>query len=337
VHRLGGVDLAADESSRILRALGFTVEQTAGGLRTVTPTWRNDIALEADLVEEILRVHGYDKVPPAPFVRLTAMPRPVMTPAQRRGRDAKRALAARGLNEAVTYSFTAENWAALFAEVNPALRLANPISADLSIMRPSPVVPLLAAAARNVARGAANHGLFEVGPAYRDDTPAGQLLAAAGLRVGDSGARHWQAKPRPVDAFDAKADALAALAAAGAPTGSLQVTADAPKWFHPGRSGTLRLGPNVLGHFGELHPAVLRAFDIKGPVAAFEAYLNRVPEPKGKARGRGAYNPSPFQAVERDFAFLVDVSVTADAIVRAARGADKALIEEVSVFDVYEG
>jgi phenylalanyl-tRNA synthetase beta chain len=337
VRHLGGIDLAVDESARILRALGFTVEQNAGALRTVTPTWRNDVAMEADLVEEILRVHGYDKVPPAPFVRLTAMPRPVMTPAQRRGRDAKRALAARGLNEAVTYSFTAENLAALFAEVSPALRLANPISADLSVMRPSPVVPLLSAAARNVARGAANHGLFEVGPAYRDDTPGGQLLAAAGLRVGESGPRHWLARPRPVDAFDAKADAIAALAAAGAPVGSLQVTADAPKWFHPGRSGTVRLGPNVLGHFGELHPTVLRAFDIKGPAVAFETYLNRVPEPKSKGRGRGAYNPSPFQAVERDFAFLVDSNVGADAMVRAARGADKALIEDVAVFDVYEG
>jgi phenylalanyl-tRNA synthetase beta chain len=265
------------------------------------------------------------------------MPRPVMSAAQRRGRDAKRALAARGLSEAVSYSFTAENLAALFADVSPALKLANPISADLSVMRPSPVVPLLAAAARNVARGAANHGLFEVGPAYRDDTPGGQLLAAAGLRVGDSGPRHWLAHPRPVDAFDAKADAVAALAAAGAPIGSLQITTDAPKWFHPGRSGTLRLGPNVLGHFGELHPNVLRAFDIKGPVVAFETYLNRVAEPKAKGRGRGVYNPSPFQAVERDFAFLVDAKVSAEAMLRAARGADKALIDEVSVFDVYEG
>lgn len=337
VHHLGGVDLPLDDSARILRALGLTVEQTANGLRTVTPSWRNDIAMEADLVEEILRVHGYDKVPPVPLQRVTAMPRPVMTPAQRRGRDAKRALAARGLHEAVTYSFTDEKLAALFGEVKPALRLANPISADLSVMRPTAVVPLLAAAARNVARGAAHHGLFEVGPAYHDHTPAGQLLAAAGLRVGDSGPRHWLARPRPVDAFDAKADAMAALAAAGAPIGALQVTADAPKWFHPGRSGTLRLGPNVLAHFGELHPAVLRAFDIKGPVVAFEAYLNRVAEPKSKARGRGLYNPSPFQAVERDFAFLVDAGVSAETILRAARGADKALIEDVSVFDVYEG
>ena len=337
VHHLGGIDLPLDTSARILRALGLSVEQTAGGLRCVTPSWRNDIAMEADLVEEILRVHGYHNVPPVPFQRLTAMPRPVMTPAQRRSRDAKRALAARGLHEAVSYSFTAEHLAALFGEVTPGLRLANPISADLSVMRPTAVVPLLAAAARNMARGAANHGLFEVGPAYRDDTPGGQLLAAAGLRLGDSGARHWLGRPRPVDAFDAKADAMAALAAAGAPIGGLQVTADAPKWFHPGRSGTLRLGPNVLAHFGELHPAVLRAFDIKGPVVAFEAYLNRIAEPKAKGRGRGLYNPSPFQAVERDFAFLVDAGVSAETMLRAARGADKVLIEDVSVFDVYEG
>lgn len=337
VHHLGGVDLPLDASADILRALGLRVEQTASGLRCMTPSWRNDIAMEADLVEEILRVHGYDKLPPVPFQRLTAMPRPVMTPAQRRGRDAKRALAARGLHEAVSFSFTAENLAALFGDISAGLKLANPISADLSVMRPTAVVPLLAACARNVARGALNHGMFEVGPAYRDDTPGGQLLAAAGLRVGESGARHWLARPRPVDAFDAKADAMAALAAAGAPIAALQVTLDAPKWFHPGRSGSFRLGPNVLGHFGELHPSVLRAFDIKGPVVAFEAYLNRVAEPKSKARGRGAYNPSPFQAVERDFAFLVDATVSAETILRAARGADKALIEDVSVFDVYEG
>ena len=337
VHHLGGVDLPLDESARILRALGFAVEQTAAGLRTVTPSWRSDVSLEADLVEEILRVHGYDKVPQTSFVRLGSLPRAVMTPAQRRGRDVKRALAARGLSEAVTYSFTAEAHAALFGPVPASLKLANPISADLAVMRPSPVATLLAAAARNADRGQINHGLFEVGPAYRDETPAGQLLAAGGLRVGETNLRHWLARPRAVDAFDAKADALAALAAAGAPATALQVTTDAPGWFHPGRSGTLRLGPNVLGHFGEVHPKVLRAFDIKAPVVAFEAYLNRVPEAKAKGRGRGAFNPSPFQAVERDFAFLVAATASAEAILRAARGADKALIDDVSLFDVYEG
>ena len=340
VSHLGGIDIPADVSHRILSALGFAVTPTAEGLSCQPPTWRNDLHQEADLVEDVLRVNGYDKIPVAAFGLAGALAQPVLSPAQRRGRDAKRALAGRGLMEAVTYSFAGEVETALFAAQPDSLKLANPISADLSVMRPTPLVNLLAGAARNVARGFANHGLFEVGPAYRDDTPGGQLLVAAGLRLGESGPRHWLAKPRAADAFDAKADALAALAAAGAPVGSLSVTADAPAWFHPGRSGSLRLGPKTaLAHFGELHPSVARAFDLKGPVVLFEVYLNLVPEAKAKNAGRArpGYAPSPFQAVERDFAFLLDASVSAETLLRAARGADKALIEDVSLFDVYEG
>jgi phenylalanyl-tRNA synthetase beta chain len=340
VSHLGGIDIPTETSARILGALGFDVKVAGDGLSCVPPTWRNDLHQEADLVEDVLRVNGYDKIPVVPFGLAGALAQPVLTPAQRRGRDAKRALAARGLMEAVTYSFAGEAETALFAAVPDSLKLANAISADLSVMRPTPLVNLLAGAARNVARGFADHGLFEVGPAYRDDTPSGQLLVAAGLRIGETGARHWLAKPRAVDAFDAKADALAALAAVGAPVGSLTVTADAPAWFHPGRSGTLRLGPKTaLAHFGELHPSVARAYDLKGPVALFEVYVSLVPEAKAKATGRArpGYAPSPFQAVERDFAFLLDASVSAETLLRAARGTDKALIEDVSLFDVYEG
>ncbi len=340
VAHLGGIDIPLDDSARILTALGFSVSQEAGGLRCVPPTWRNDVHQEADLVEDVLRVNGFDKILPVPFGRESGLAQPVLTGVQRRARDAKRALAARGLMEAVTFSFAGEAETALFAAQPASLRIANPISADLSVMRPTPLVNLLAGAARNVARGFANHGLFEVGPAYRDDTPTGQLLVASGLRIGETGPRHWLAKLRGADAFDAKADALAALAAAGAPVGSLSVTADAPAWFHPGRSGTLRLGPKTaLAHFGELHPSVARAFDLKGPVVLFEVYLSLVPEAKVKATGRArpGYAPSPFQAVERDFAFLLDASVSAETLLRAARGADKALIEDVSLFDVYEG
>ncbi len=339
VSQLGGLDVPVDVSQRILGALGFAVTQGADGLACVPPTWRNDVHQEADLVEDVLRVNGFDKIPPAPFGREAGLAQPVMTGVQRRARDAKRALAARGLMEAVTFSFGGEAETALFADQPASLRIANPISADLSVMRPTPLVNLLAGAARNIARGAGAHGLFEVGPAYRDDSLSGQLLVAAGLRVGDTGPRHWLAKPRAVDAFDAKADALAALAAVGAPTASLGVTADAPSWFHPGRSGTLRLGPKTaLAHFGELHPSVARAFDLKGPVVLFEVYLNLVPEAKAKGGGRArpGYAPSPFQAVERDFAFLLDASVSAETLLRAARGADKALIDDVSLFDVYD-
>ena len=340
VAQLGGIDIPLEGSARILTALGFAVSPDAGGLQCVTPSWRNDVHQEADLVEDVLRVNGFDKITPVLFGRDSGLAQPVLTGVQRRARDAKRALAARGLMEAVTFSFAGEAETALFAEQPATLRIANPISADLSVMRPTPLVNLLAGAARNVARGFANHGLFEVGPAYRDDTPAGQMLVAAGLRIGETGARHWLAKPRAVDAFDAKADALAALAAIGAPTSSLSVTADAPAWFHPGRSGTLRLGPKTaLAYFGELHPSVARAFDLKGPVALFEVYLNLAPESKAKGVGRArpGYAPSPFQAVERDFAFLLDASVSAEVLLRAARGADKVLIDEVSLFDVYEG
>jgi phenylalanyl-tRNA synthetase beta chain len=340
VAQIGGIDIAVADSARILSALGFKVETAADLLRCVPPTWRNDVHQEADLVEDVLRVNGFDKIAPAPFGRDAGLAQPVMTAVQRRARDAKRALAGRGLMEAVTFSFAGEAETALFAEQPASLRIDNPISADLSVMRPTPLVNLLAGAARNVARGFANHGLFEVGPAYRDDSLTGQMLVASGLRLGDSGPRHWLAKPRAVDAFDAKADALAALAAVGAPIGSLSVTADAPAWFHPGRSGTLRLGPKTaLAHFGELHPSVARAFDLKGPVALFEVYLNLVPEAKAKGAGRArpGYAPSPFQAVERDFAFLLDASVSAETLLRAARGADKALIDDVSLFDVYEG
>jgi phenylalanyl-tRNA synthetase beta chain len=207
-------------------------------------------------------------------------------------------------------------------------------------MRPSILPNLLMAARRNADRGHADHGLFAVGPQYADDTPAGQSLMATGLRVGQSGPRHWSQRPRPVDAFDAKGDALALLAALGAPVDNLQVTADAQSWYHPGRSGSLRLGPTVIAQFGELHPRVLKRLDVKGPAVAFELFLDRVPQPKPK-KDAGAARPlldaSPFQPVERDFAFVVDESVPAEKLIRAAKGADKALVTNVGLFDVYAG
>ena len=206
-------------------------------------------------------------------------------------------------------------------------------------MRPSILPNLIQAAGRNAARGFGDAALFEVGPTYRDVTPAGQNLVAAGVRHGRVGDRHWTAEPRPVDAYDAKADALAALAAAGAPVDKLQVTADAPDWYHPGRSGCLRLGPTVLACFGEVHPAELAELDIDGPMAAFEVVLDAVPEPKAAKAGaaRPPLTLSPFQPVARDFAFVVDEDVAADRVTRAARGSDKALISDVRVFDVYRG
>ncbi|MEQ8697919.1 MAG: phenylalanine--tRNA ligase subunit beta, partial [Bauldia litoralis] len=219
-----------------------------------------------------------------------------------------------------------------------ALKLANPIASDLDMMRPSVLPNLVLAAQRNADRGHADVALFEVGPQYNGIEPDDQSLVATGIRFGRSGPRHWDATPRAVDVFDAKADALAALEAAGAPVAGAQTTMDAPGWYHPGRSGALRLGKKVLATFGELHPRVLKRLDVKGPVVGFEVMLDNLPPPKAKAsKTRPLLKPSPFQPVERDFAFVVADDVPADKLVRAAQGADKALIDRVSVFDVYAG
>ena len=345
VMGLGGLDLPASDSKRILESLGFTVHAIDGVLRCDVPSWRADVEGEADLVEEVLRVHGFDRIPPQPLQLETALPEPAITPAQRRVSTAKRALAARGLIETVTYSFMDGRIAGGFTQGNRApVALANPISADLDVMRPSILPNLLQAAVRNAARGLGDVALFEVGPQYADDTAEGQALMASGVRVGRGSPRHWAVKQRAVDAFDAKADAQALLATLGAPVDNLQVTADAPAWYHPGRSGVLRLGSTVLAQFGELHPRVLRALDVKGPAVGFELFLDRLPQPKAKGKAQGqssAARPllqaSPYQPVERDFAFVVDATVPAEKLIRAAKGADKALIQSVTLFDVFEG
>jgi phenylalanyl-tRNA synthetase beta chain len=343
IHALGGVDVPLDRATRILGDLGFEVarEQTGheGTLSVMPPPWRGDIQGEADLVEEIVRIYGYDEIPAVPLQRDSAMPTVALTPAQRRSRDARRALAGYGLTEAVTFSFLSRAHAALFGGDNPALLLANPISADLDMMRPSLLPNLLIAAKRNADRGVGDSALFEVGPQFGDDTPAGQRQVAAGLRVGASGPRHWGAKPRPVDALDAKGDALALLSSLGLSIENVQVAAEAPPWYHPGRSGALKLGPKtVLAFFGELHPRVLAALDVKGPAVAFELFLDALPAPKAKdSKARPLLRLSAFQPVERDFAFVLDAGVPADQVIRAARSADKTLVSAVSVFDVYQG
>jgi len=290
-----------------------------------------------------VRILGVDRVPLTPFERGNAPRRPVLTPIQVRTRKAKRALAARNLVEAITWSFIAKSQAELFGGGKPELALANPIAAELSDMRPSLIPGLVAAAQRNADRGFADVGLFEVGQVFRGDQPQDQLIAAAGVRCAlakPSGlGRHWSKRDGEVDAFDAKADALAILVAAGAPAQALQIAPGGPAWFHPGRSGTIQIGPqNVLGHFGELHPSALEALDAEGPLVAFEVVLERIPEPKAKpTRAKPALELSPFQPVDRDFAFVVERKVRAADIVRAAQAADRKLIAGVIVFDVYEG
>ena len=335
---LGGVAVPAEESRRILAALGFETRLDNDVIHCVVPPWRPDIEGEADLVEEVLRVHGYDNIPSVPLTRAETVPKPVRNAAQNRAETVRRTLALRGLVEAVTYSFMDARHAELFGGVPHSLRLVNPISAELDVMRPSILPNLVAAIARNQARGVENPALFEVGPHYADDTPDGQALVAAGVRAGQSGPRHWAAVPRPIDALDAKADVLAALEAAGAPTQNLQIATDAPGWYHPGRSACFRLGPKVLAWFGELHPRLARALDADGPIGAFEIFLDAVPPVRGKT---GAAKPlltlSPFQPVRRDFAFIVDESVPAGEVMRAAAGAERALITDVQLFDLYQG
>jgi phenylalanyl-tRNA synthetase beta chain len=342
IHALGGVDVPRDEAVRILAALGFAVAMAQGGegvLAVTPPSWRGDVQGEADLVEEIVRIHGYERIPAVPLPRDTALPLPALNPSQRRARDARRAMAGLGLTEAVTFSFMSSGHAALFGAGNAALRLANPISAELDMMRPSILPNLLLAAKRNADRGLTDAGLFEVGPQYSDDTPSGQALVATALRSGASLPRHWGAPSRPIDALDAKGDALGLLAALGLAIDNVQVTTDAPDWYHPGRSGVVRLGPKTtLAYFGEIHPAVLAKLDVKGPAVGCEVFLGALPPPKAKAsKARPLLRLSPFQPVERDFAFVLDAGVAAEQVIKAAKSADKTLIAAVSVFDLYQG
>ena len=342
VHRLTGADIPPYESKVILQSLGFWVSGGQGERwKVAPPSWRPDIHGKADLVEEVVRIAGLDRVASVPLPRDGHVMGPVLTLQQKRQRITRRLLAGRGLKEAITWSFISREEADLFA-AGPGLDLANPISVDMSTMRPSLLPGLVRAAGRNANRGIDEIALFEVGQIFHGGEPGEQGMAAAALRAGpakvDGNARHWQGSKTPVDAFDAKADALATLAALGVPADNIQVTRDAPAWFHPGRSASLRLGPLVLGAFGELHPRILASLDVAGPLSVFEIILDALPKPKSRpGRGRGQLALSALQPVRRDFAFLVDDKIAVADIVKAARQARKELIARVGVFDVYHG
>ncbi|MGJ0391931.1 MAG: phenylalanine--tRNA ligase subunit beta [Methylocystis sp.] len=340
-QRLAGVDVAPEEATAILERLGFTVEKIGTESANITaPTWRPDIEGKADIVEEIVRIYGVDNVPSIPLPRSEGVAAPVLTPMQKRARNARRALASQGLVEAVTWSFISREQAEAFGGGSPGLALANPIAADLSDMRPSLLPGLVAAANRNAARGLGDQDLFEVGQIFADPSEKGQRLAAAGIRRGLAGAgRHWSSPATRAGAFDAKADVMTLLGALGVATGGLQIVPGGPPWFHPGRSGTLQFGPKaIVGHFGELHPRALKALDVEGPIAAFEIILDALPAPKAKpTRIKPKLDLSDLQPLSRDFAFIVDRAAPAGDLVKAVAGADKTLITNVSVFDVYEG
>jgi phenylalanyl-tRNA synthetase beta chain len=338
VSSLVGMEIPKSDQVRILTGLGFSATGAGDVLEVWVPSWRRDIQGEADLVEEVARITSLTRLEPQPLPRSTAgVPAPVLTAAQRRERAGRRTAAALGYNECVTYSFIDKAAAALFGGGGDAVMLENPISSEMSHMRPALLPGLLQAVARNQARGRLDLALFEVGHTFFGGEPGEQRLEVAGVLVGHNGPRDPHAARRPVDLFDVKADAEALLSAMGAPAGA-QILRGGAAWWHPGRHGRICLGPKkVLGVFGELHPKVLTALDVKGPAVAFTLYPAEIPAPRGKTASRGAVTLPDLQAVERDFAFVVDAEVEAAVLVNAAAGADKALIEEVRVFDEFTG
>lgn len=347
VKRLTGLDAPKAESLDILNRLGFRTEGSGDTVKAFVPSWRPDVDGKADLVEEVMRIHGINEIRPQPLPRLGDVNGRILTTLQIRTRLAKRALASRGMLEAVTWSFIPTEHAVLFGGGAANLKLENPIAADMSDMRPSLLPGLLAAAQRNADKGHGDVAIFEVSGTYENDTPDGQRRIAGGIRRGtaslNGAGRLWSNKDKgggkPVDVYDAKADALAVLEACGFPVANLQIEQGGPAWYHPGRSGTIKMGPKlVIGHFGEFHPKTLEALDVSGALAGFEIVIDKLPEPKKKAtRTKPVLELSPFQAVKRDFAFVVDRSVEAGAIIKAAGSADRKLITGVTIFDVFEG
>lgn len=334
-ERLLGIKLSDDRIEEILVSLGFTVRR--GDVWTVgVPSWRRDATMAADLIEEIARIAGYDNLPTTPFGRVVGerFEAPATT-MQNRVRAARRAAALAGYDEAISWSFCRHDEADLFGGYGEGLKLANPISSELDVMRPTALIHLLKAVQRSADRGVEDARYFEAGPIYLNDSPDGQQTVVAGVRRVVIG-RDWQGAETP-DIFAIKADLLAILEAVGAPA-SLQVTTDTSAWCHPGRSGVMRLGKNVLAQFGEVHPSLLKSLDIDGRVLAFEIFLDNIPTPKKKAlKARPALNLPELNPVKRDFAFLAPVDLPAANLIKAVRGADKQLITDARLFDVYDG
>lgn len=343
VEKLMGLKLADSEIRRTLEALGFVIDGKGPRYTVTAPSWRPDIHGPADLVEEVARIAGLESIKSEPLPRLSGgVTRATLTEGQKRVRRGRRALASRGYVEAVTWSFIDQSEAEHFGGGAEALQLANPISSEMTTMRPGLLPGLLAAVHRNHNRGFGDIALFEVGQAYRGDGETEQLMAAAGVRAGKSqltgAGRAWDGAADPASVFDVKADVVALLAALGFDANKAQITRDAPSWYHPGRSATLRLGPKVvLAHFGELHPATLKLMDVAGTAAGFEVFLDALPKEKRKSRAKPPLVASDLMPVTRDFAFVLERSVAAGDVVRAAQSVDKALITSVKVFDVFEG
>jgi phenylalanyl-tRNA synthetase beta chain len=338
--RMSGVGIPEDKQLAILKDLGFVIEGKKAPYQVSAPTWRPDILGKADLVEEIIRVYGYEHIPALSVRRAAGDPKIAETPSLRSARKARAILADLGLHECVTWSFMGGAQADLFGAQNAAaLTLKNPISSALDRMRPSILPNLIEAAGRNYAKSYPDNALFEVGPVFHGTKPQDQEMVATAIRAGHMGPRHWSGENanRAVDLYDAKDDALAVLAACGAPASNMQVSRDAPQWYHPGRSGALRLGPKVFAYFGELHPAVLSALNVRERMCAAEVFLDRIPAPRNKGTEKAFLALNPLQPLSRDFAFMVGRDVAAADLVRAAMGADKKMITAAEIFDVYQG
>lgn len=337
IKDLIGIDVSKEKIVEILNNLGFKTSEEDGKIKVVSPTWRGDIEGEHDLVEEVVRMIGLDSIP-AESLPHGKFPKQVLSPAQRRAVTLKHELASRGMYETVTWSFTDSNLAKDFRKGREPVLLFNPIAADLDEMRPSVLPNLLLAVKNNTARGYGNVALFEVGPEFYGRKPGEQNQVATGVRCGMTAKKDWNGSARAYDVFDAKADALAAIAAANGPFENAQITLDAPAYYHPGRSGTLRLGKNVLAYFGEIHPGVLKKFGIKQRVMAFEVILSNIPLPRSSNdKAKKKLELSAFQPVDKDLAFVVDKTVPAVNLMTAAKTADREFIADVRVFDVYEG
>ena len=332
-----GLDVSKEKCEEILSHLGFALSEENGKIKAVAPSWRGDIEYEQDLIEEVVRMIGLDNIP-ATSMKTADFPKPVLTPLQNNIVMVKHELASRGMFESVTFSFTDSDIAQYFRRGQEPILLQNPIIKELDEMRPSLLPNLLIGAKNNIVRGYADLAIFEVAPEFYGRNPGEQKAVASGIRVGKTSKKDWTGSMRAYDVFDAKADALAAIAAARGPIEAPQITTDAPAYYHPGRSGAIRLGKNVLAYFGELHPAVLKALDIKSNVVAFEVFLDNIPLPRdAKSKAKKKLELSQLQAVDKDLAFVVARNVSAINIVAAAKNADRNNIADVRVFDVYVG
>ena len=332
-----GMEVAKETCEEILHNLGFEISEENGNIKAISPSWRGDIECEQDLIEEVVRMIGLDNIP-ATSMKTAEFPKPVLTPLQNNIVMVKHELASRGMYETVTFSFTDSNIAKYFRRGPEAVFIQNPIINELDEMRPSLLPNLLIGAKNNIARGYGNLALFEAAPEFFGRNPGEQRAMASGIRVGKTAKKDWTNSMRAYDVFDVKADALAVIAAAKGPIEAPQITTDAPSYYHPGRSGVIRLGKNVLAYFGELHPAILKALDIKTNVMAFEVFLDNIPLPRdAKSKAKKKLELSPLQAVDKDLAFVVARNVSAVSIAAAAKNADRSNIADVRIFDVYEG